>query len=163
MLSSFSHLWLFWSFLSVNFSRWVWESKRFRCQSIHQLSGFCHILVGYIFQNFHQLKRVGASIEIFFRCFRSSETNSVGMKCPAHFQNTAADKNTESKTNIVAPVYSSTSLHDHWSFHFCYLPVFRWSTSRRVCNLSSIQCILADKKKWHFLGSEKLFRRSIAI
>ena len=28
------------------------------------------------------------------------------MKCPAHFQNAAAGTNTESKTNIVAPVYS---------------------------------------------------------
>ena len=90
----------------------LWNKKS---QSFHQQSGFRHILVGYIFQNFYQLKRVGASIEIIFvDAFSQARQNSFGMKCPARFQNTAADTNTESKTNIEAPVYSSTSLRDHW-------------------------------------------------
>ena len=53
----------------------------------------------------HQLKRVGASIEIIFvDAFSQAKQNSFGMQCPAHFQNAAADTNTESKKNRAAPV-----------------------------------------------------------
>ena len=78
------------------------------------------------FPNFSPTKKGWCEIEIIFvDAFSQAKQNSFGMKCPAHFQNAAADTNTESKTNIVAPVYSSTSLHDHWLFAFLLLPVFR--------------------------------------
>ena len=69
------------------------------------------VVVFYIFQNFHELKRVGAIIEmIFVDAFSQAKQNSFGMQCPAHFQNAAADKNTESKKNRAAPVVSSSTL-----------------------------------------------------
>ena len=70
------------------------------------------------------------ALKYFFGAFGQAKQNSFGMKCPAHFQNAAADTNTESKTNIVAPVYSLTSLHDHWSFHFV-APRFRGASTAR--------------------------------
>ena len=67
-------------------------------------------VIFYIFQNFHQLKRVGAIIEmIFVDAFSQAKQNSYGMQCPAHFQSAAADTNTESNKNRAAPVVDSST------------------------------------------------------